>query len=953
MKTLLTFLISFVSLCAFSQHSIKLEHSSNAGVFHNRVFNEITSTINGYPGLGCIKHRRYFKASGDSFNGKTYDNFLLEWHTTNSRWELYGLAYSGTFSIDILGYFAGSSTLRAPECGSVVTPGSGISFGGTLTVVNNSGSGCAVLPCTSPTASPVLSRTTLDTCTYKIVNITATCSVGDAKWYLCPTGNCTGDPASTSGFCMENTGNLSKSFSSQGTYKYKVACQNECGSSAYSEVTVNITSADNPILSNNVTTKGCSGQTVSLNPAGVCSSSQVKWYKNNVLMATLSSSATYAATVGSYQETYKVACFNDPCESAQSYYGYIVEPYDVGDITIVSNPIATCNGGNVTLTASCPAAGITPKWYNAYSGGTLLYTGTTYSTTQTTTKTYYVECNDGSSCSIYDRYYTTVTNVVSGVPTADDVTIACGTTGTTSLTGYGCASSWYYRWYDVPTGGASLSSSQTYSYIPIPSSAKTYYVECLNGTCVSSPRIPVQIIVEGTTAPTGISNVQVCSGSSADLYATCPAGQTTKWYDAAAGGTLLYTGSPYMLASVSTTATYYPACNDPTCGDSERSTSTVTVISPNLLDVNVASGTTICTGSMVTLHATCESGPGILPRFYASNAATTYLDETEYFYSPVLYSTTTYYVACEGNECTNSEGNRTPVVITVSGSAPSVPTNVVAESRNCIETGDYNYLTEQAIRMISASCPVGSEVYWYSNHDDFSVNYPYGIGDKVIILASNFTDLYVACVNASGCRSNYVLVELDYHDESFSINIINESNGSKSFTAGGCGSYPVSWEIGKIESTPRGGYNGHNWYWEGDFPYNYAKVLDQTKYFENIPGNTLSNIKLNNEMYYVAYKCHDFTCHLVVTTCHESVTGNITRNITQDFTEGYIIESGYKNSTRKQVLKANNSINTTAKVVYDAPSITLEPGFEANGQTNSVFIAKPSIGGCIENYFND
>ncbi len=70
----------------------------------------------------------------------------------------------------------------------------------------------------------------------------------------------------------------------------------------------------------------------------------------------------------------------------------------------LGNPVGTgatrCDSGNVTLSAIPGSGATTCRWYDASSGGTLLHTGTTFTTNVSSTTLFYVTSYDGSCESV-------------------------------------------------------------------------------------------------------------------------------------------------------------------------------------------------------------------------------------------------------------------------------------------------------------------------------------------------------------------------------------------------------------------------------------------------------------------------------------------------------------------------------------------------------------------------
>lgn len=108
---------------------------------------------------------------------------------------------------------------------------------------------------------------------------------------------------------------------------------------------------------------------------------------NAMVTVTPSSTSTYTVTVtaangcsDSKTVTVTVDLSNAPAS-----------PVAIGD--------SICVSGNAELTASACASG-SPQWYDAMTGGTLLFTGSPYTPSVSSTTTYYVQCTQGVCASV-------------------------------------------------------------------------------------------------------------------------------------------------------------------------------------------------------------------------------------------------------------------------------------------------------------------------------------------------------------------------------------------------------------------------------------------------------------------------------------------------------------------------------------------------------------------------
>ena len=171
-------------------------------------------------------------------------------------------------------------------------------------------------------------------------------------------------------------------------------------------------------------------------------------------------------------------------------------------------------------------------------------------------------------------------------PTVQDVQSCAGS----SVTLTASAPGGIYEWFNTPTGGNKLSTGQNFT-TPVLNSSKTYYVQTtLNG--LTSARSPVIITVNAVPAPPVVTGASICGGSAAMLTASGSAG-TYEWYDAAAGGNLLSTGSTFTTPVLSANTSYYVQTTVNSC-ISARAESDVTVA--QLPFVTSDSKVIICSG---------------------------------------------------------------------------------------------------------------------------------------------------------------------------------------------------------------------------------------------------------------------------------------------------------------------------------------------------------------------
>ncbi|WPU95783.1 PKD-like domain-containing protein [Mucilaginibacter sabulilitoris] len=308
-------------------------------------------------------------------------------------------------------------------------------------------------------------------------------------------------------------------------------------------------------------------------------------------------------------------------------------------VNIVSSGTTICSGYSVTLTANA-SDGIGPYTYVWSTGET------SPSISVNKEGTYTVSVSDKTpGCQPVTKSINILVSLTPRPPSAAGQTVCQGNVATLSATGPGGS----YQWYDAPEGGNFLTSGNTYTTPPI-SSSTTFYVQTTVGGC-TSPRTAVTVTV---AAKPSVSGATVCVGSAATLSAS--GGDSYIWYDAPAGGNQVGTGPTFTIPALLKTTTFYVEGIVSGCL-SGRLPVTARVGTPP--KPPVATGTTICTGSVATLHAEVPSG---IINWYDAPSGGTPLISSPDFTTPVLTATTTYYVQTTLGDCVS---DRTPVAVTV------------------------------------------------------------------------------------------------------------------------------------------------------------------------------------------------------------------------------------------------------------------------------------------------
>jgi len=266
-----------------------------------------------------------------------------------------------------------------------------------------------------------------------------------------------------------------------------------------------------------------------------------------------------------------------------------------------------------------------------------------------------------SGTGVVDALTNIATLTISSLPATPTTTGAarCGT-GTVTLSAAGGGAG-QYRWYMVPTGGTAFAGQTNNSYItPSLAITTTYYVAINNGTCESTRTAVIATINTVPASPT-VTGAARCGNGPVTLSAAGGVAGQYRWYTVASGGTAIagQTNNTFTTPSLAATTTYHVAINNGFC-ESSRTPVTATVNA--LPSAPVTTGAESCLPGSVTLNA--SGGTNGQYRWYTVPTGGTALagEINNTFVTPVLSTTTAYYVAINNGTC---ESVRTPVTATI------------------------------------------------------------------------------------------------------------------------------------------------------------------------------------------------------------------------------------------------------------------------------------------------
>lgn len=443
--------------------------------------------------------------------------------------------------------------------------------------------------------------------------------------------------APTSGALLETGSSFVTNIIPHDTVFY-VEAGNYCPSQRI-EVHVTINTTAEPVASD---ASRCGSGTLTLSAT---SASPILWYTSEFGGSSVGSGASWITPSLSVSDTFYVEA-NGGCASTRVRVIAIVNPIPPAP---TAPNVTICGTGTVDLNATSTEQ---VYWFTSQIGGTLLNTGTTFTTpVLTSTTTYYIEA--GYTCRSTRSAVQAIVSSIPAAPTSSDVS-RCGT-GTVNLL---ANSPELITWYDAPAAGNLLATGDAFT-TPSISVTTTYYAEA--GTACRSLRTGVNAIIDAVPAPPTTTDVSRCGTGTVTLTASSL--QTIYWYANASGGSSLATGPSFTTPSLSSNTTYYVEAGN-SCRSSRIPVQALITSQPAA--PNVVDGARCGTGTVV-LTAT---SPAVI-NWYANASGGSSLGTGTSFTTPVISSTTTYYAEA-GSGCNSA---RVPVqaIITSAPVAPVAP----------------------------------------------------------------------------------------------------------------------------------------------------------------------------------------------------------------------------------------------------------------------------------------
>lgn len=591
-------------------------------------------------------------------------------------------------------------------------------------------------------AAPVLAAGTVNICSGSTATFTVTNAKADVtyKWYTAAVGG-----------TLVHTGTSYTTGALTATTTYYVEASrtaNGCTNPNRVSATVNVTPAPVTPTLTQASLQVCAGDQVSFsvnNAAGAT----VNWYDAPTGGTLLFTGATYVSSPIASTKYY-AEITNGTCTSPSRAVATVTVNPRPAAPTVQSTNVQVCANSPATLTVLNPEAGVNYLWYTQATGGTAVFTGNSYTTPAITANTtFYVEASNATSSCTNNGGRTavniTINNTVSS-PTLSNTSIQVCNGGSSTVSVVNPVNGLQYSWYTSPTGGAPVFTGTSYTLTNVLADAK-YYVEASNAAgCTSTTRTELDVTVIPVPTPPQVQaqggSLSVCSGSSATLSIVNPqADMVYRWYDAAANGTLLYTGTQFNTPALTATTTYYvEAAQAGNCNASARTSVTITVnaapADPTLAIANVS----VCPGSSATLTIASPQA-GITYQWFDSPALTNKLFEGTSFVTAAITANVNYYVvAVNASGCQSNNVATAQVTISQPPASPVIANGNPAPG--CVGS---------ALTLTISNPQTGFTYNWYSASTGGT---PIATGNSFTtpVLSGNVT-YYVDAVAPGGCVS--------------------------------------------------------------------------------------------------------------------------------------------------------------------------------------------------------
>jgi gliding motility-associated-like protein len=496
---------------------------------------------------------------------------------------------------------------------------------------------------------------------------------------------------------------------------YVEAIRNGCtDASARTAISVNINPLPAAPIVNASAVSICSGQTATFTAQSV-SGVTINWYTAATGGAPVFIGNAFTTPVLNATTSYYAEAVNGNGCIASTRTQVTATVEQTPAVAILSPAsIAINSGQTATITISNAEVGVTYNWYNTSSGGTIVHTGTSYTTPILSANvTYYVEGIAGA-CTTPSRAQIAVTLNTSPDVTATPATQAINSGQTATITASSTTAGTTFDWYTTPTGGSSIFTGSTFT-TPALSANTIYYAQAKDPVtgAVSSTRAAAVVTINsgsGTfpditvTPPTQAVN----TGQTATFTAssTTP-GATFNWYTTPTGGTPVFTGAAFVTPPVNGNITYYAEAKDPVSGNVSTTRATAVVTVNGAPDIAVTPATQAINSGQTAAITASSTTAGATFDWYTTPTGGTSIFTGSTFTTPALSANTTYYAQAKDPVTGAVSSTRAAAVVTINSGSGTFPDITVTPPTQPVNTG-------QTATFTASSTTPGATFNWYT-----------------------------------------------------------------------------------------------------------------------------------------------------------------------------------------------------------------------------------------------
>jgi gliding motility-associated-like protein len=369
----------------------------------------------------------------------------------------------------------------------------------------------------------------------------------------------------------------------------------------------------------------------------------------------------------------------------------------------ITNGVSICSGAQAVFNIT-PQPGVVYNWYTQPTGGSVLYTGPSYTTPPLfANMTYYAEavrseCTDGSDRAVVMVNIKALPAVP--VPAASTLMVASGNAATVSVSPVQPGVT--YRWYDAPTAGNLVFTGPVF-VTGMLTRDTAFYVEAVSDSCASATRASVTIQVRSVPdISVNPLEERINAGQTASFTATSGAPDVIfNWYTDPSGGSPIYTGSTFPTSPLFTTTIFYVEALDTVTNKSSVRIS-ATVIVEDMPDILVTPAVRSINAGQTASFTASSTNTGVIFNWYTTPAGGSPIYTGITFTSPAVYGNTTYYV-----EALDVSSNAISVRLSARVMINGAPVVTIVPPVRTVNAG-------QTTSFTAMSSSPGLVFYWYT-----------------------------------------------------------------------------------------------------------------------------------------------------------------------------------------------------------------------------------------------